>query len=184
MTSFLNYVYVHLKQIRLPNFFNAMDNDREPAIDSSSEEGEKPATFDGDIDFKDVKFNYPSRPDIHVLNGITFSVKKGETVALVGSSGCGKSTCIQLIQRFYDPFDGGVYVDGRNIRDLNIRWLRSHIGIVGQEPALFDCSIAENIRYAKPGATDDEIKQACLDANAYSFINNLPKVLFHTRSIN
>ena len=77
---------------------------------------------------------------------------------------------------FYDPAAGGVCIDGRDIKDLSLRWLRSHIGIVGQEPALFDCSIAENIRYAKPGATDQEIQQACRDANAYSFIKNLPKV--------
>ena len=151
--------------------------ERKPEIDSLSDEGEKPLMLDGDIDFKGVRFNYPSRPDVDILKDITFSVKKGETVALVGSSGCGKSTCIQLTQRFYDPAAGGVYIDGRDIKDLNLRWLRSHIGIVGQEPALFDCSIAENIRYAKPGATDQEIQQACKDANAYSFIKNLPKVL-------
>ena len=150
--------------------------ERKPEIDSQSDEGEKPLMLDGDIDFKGVRFNYPSRPDVDILKDITFSVKKGETVALVGSSGCGKSTCIQLTQRFYDPAAGGVYIDGRDIKDLNLRWLRSHIGIVGQEPALFDCSIAENIRYAKPGATDQEIQQACKDANAYSFIKNLPKV--------
>ena len=151
--------------------------ERKPEIDSLSDEGEKPLMLDGDIDFKGVRFNYPSRPDVDILKDITFSVKKGETVALVGSSGCGKSTCIQLTQRFYDPAAGGVYIDGRDIKDLNLRWLRSHIGIVGQEPALFDCSIAENIRYAKLGATDQEIQQACKDANAYSFIKNLPKVL-------
>ena len=150
--------------------------ERKPEIDSSSEEGERPKAFDGDVDFKDVRFNYPSRPNVEVLRGVTFSVKKGETVALVGSSGCGKSTCIQLVQRFYDPFCGGIFVDGRNVKELNIKWLRSHIGIVGQEPALFDCSIAENIRYAKPSATDEEIQQACKDANAYNFIKNLPKV--------
>ena len=151
--------------------------ERKPEIDSLSDEGEKPLMLDGDIDFKGVRFNYPSRPDVDILKDITFRVKKGETVALVGSSGCGKSTCIQLTQRFYDPAAGGVYIDGRDIKDLNLRWLRSHIGIVGQEPELFDCSIAENIRYAKPGATDQEIQQACKDANAYSFIKNLPKVL-------
>ena len=153
--------------------------ERKPEIDSSSEEGERPKAFDGDVDFKDVHFNYPSRPNVEVLRGVTFSVKKGETVALVGSSGCGKSTCIQLVQRFYDPhfLGGGIFVDGRNVKELNIKWLRSHIGIVGQEPALFDCSIAENIRYAKPSATDEEIQQACKDANAYNFIKNLPKVL-------
>ena len=150
--------------------------ERKPEIDSLSDEGEKPLMLDGDIDFKGVQFNYPSRPDVDILKDITFSVKKGETVALVGSSGCGKSTCIQLTQRFYDPSAGGVYIDGRDIKDLNLRWLRSNIGIVGQEPALFDCSIAENIRYAKPDATDQEIQQACEDANAYSFIKNLPKV--------
>ena len=150
--------------------------ERKPEIDCASTEGEKPTMFDGDIDLKDVKFNYPSRPDVDVLKGISFHVKKGETVALVGSSGCGKSTCVQLIQRFYDPLDGGVYVDDRNVKDLNVKWLRSHIGVVGQEPALFDCSIEENIRFAKPDATDVEIQQACREANAYNFIKKLPNV--------
>lgn len=150
--------------------------DREPEMDSIGDEGEKPKALEGDIEFKEVKFNYPSRPDVKILRGLSFNVKRGQTVALVGSSGCGKSTCIQLIQRFYDPASGNVLVDGNDVKDLNLKWLREHIGVVGQEPALFDCSIAENIRYAKRDATDDEIQRACKNANAYNFINKLPEV--------
>ena len=83
-----------------------------------------------------------------VLHGLTFTVKKGQTVALVGTSGCGKSTIIQLLQRFYMPHKGTVTVDGSDITDLNIKWLRSQIGVVGQEPVLFADSIEENIRYS------------------------------------
>ena len=105
--------------------------DRVPDIDSSSEEGQKPQTLQGNIEFQNVFFNYPSRPDVKIMQGFSLAVPRGKTVALVGSSGCGKSTCIQLVQRFYDPEVGSVKVDGINVKDLNIGWLRDHIGIVG-----------------------------------------------------
>ena len=101
----------------------------------------------------------------------------GKTVALVGSSGCGKSTCIQLLQRFYDPDSGSVLIDGNDMKELNVGWLRDNIGIVGQEPVLFDCSIRENIKYAKKSATEEEIIKACKEANAWKFIDDLPKGL-------
>ena len=84
---------------------------------------------------------------------------QGKTVALVGSSGCGKSTCVQLLQRFYDPDSGSVLIDGNNLRDLNVGWLRDNVGVVGQEPVLFDCTIRENILYAKSDASQEEIVQ-------------------------
>ena len=102
--------------------------------------------MEGHIAFMDVQFNYPARPDVKILQGLTLNIQSGKTVALVGPSGCGKSTCIQLIQRLYDPDNGSVCVDGRDVRDYNVGWLREHIGVVGQEPVLFDCTIEENIR--------------------------------------
>ena len=115
-------------------------------IDSRSENGYKAKSLEGYISFKDVKFNYPARPDVKILQGLTLDIQSGKTVALVGPSGCGKSTCIQLIQRFYDPDSGNVFLDGKDITEYNVGWLRDQIGIVGQEPVLFDCTIEENIR--------------------------------------
>ena len=115
-------------------------------IDSRSENGYKAKSLEGHISFKDVKFNYPARPDVKILQGLTLDIQGGKTVALVGPSGCGKSTCIQLIQRFYDPDSGNVFLDGKDITEYNVGWLRDQIGIVGQEPVLFDCTIEENIR--------------------------------------
>lgn len=150
--------------------------DRQPAIDSLSEEGLRPEDTGRDIIFKDVHFNYPARPEVKVLRGLSLTIKKGETVALVGPSGCGKSTCIQLVQRFYDPEpQGSVQLGGHDIRDLNVGWLRERIGVVGQEPVLFGCTIAENIRYGRDNVTDDEIEKACREANAYDYIVKLPK---------
>ncbi|EDO42205.1 predicted protein, partial [Nematostella vectensis] len=95
---------------------------------------------------------------------------------LVGESGCGKSTVIKLIQRFYDPENGSVCLDGTDIRSLNLHWLRQRIGVVSQEPALFATTIAENIRYGQDGVTQAEIEQAAKMANAHDFITKLPKV--------
>jgi len=150
---------------------------RKPPIDSSSDDGEKPAQFEGHIMFKDVSFNYPSRKDVDILKGFNLEIEKGKTVALVGSSGCGKSTSVQLVQRLYDPDSGAVMLDGKDLKDLNVGWLRDHIGVVGQEPVLFDCSIKENICYAKDDASHEDIIKACKEANAFDFIEKLPKKL-------
>ncbi|GFO24715.1 multidrug resistance protein 1 [Plakobranchus ocellatus] len=148
--------------------------DQKSAIDSSSEEGERPVSVRGYIKFQNVHFSYPSRPDVKVLNGLDIEAKPGQTVALVGASGCGKSTTVQLMLRFYDPSQGTVMIDGTDIKDLNIKWLRSHIGVVSQEPVLFATTIAENIRFGKDDVTMDEIIQASKNANAYDFIMTLP----------
>ncbi|KAF3839767.1 hypothetical protein F7725_018484 [Dissostichus mawsoni] len=148
--------------------------DHKPAIDSYSEAGFKPDSIKGNIEFKNIRFSYPSRPDIQVLNDLSLSVKSGQTIALVGSSGCGKSTTIQLLQRFYDPQEGSVTIDGHDIRSLNIRYLREMIGVVSQEPVLFATTIAENIRYGRLDVTKQEIEQAAKEANAYDFIMSLP----------
>nr|QUF59434.1 ATP-binding cassette transporter Abcb1-1 [Brachionus angularis] len=148
--------------------------DRKPPIDSSSDDGEKPNNLIGNIDFDDVHFNYPARPEIKILNGVSLKVKSGTTIALVGASGCGKSTCIQLLQRFYDPLQGLVRIDNTDIKKLNVKWLRSKIGVVNQEPILFGTTIKENIRFGRDEATDEEIILAAKNANAHDFIMTLP----------
>lgn len=148
--------------------------ERVPTIDSSSKSGKMPESFFGTIALKNVHFKYPARPDVPILRGVTLDITPGETVAFVGPSGCGKSTIIQLIQRFYDADKGNIELDGHNIKDLNVGWLRDHIGLVGQEPVLFSTTIAENICLGKPGATQEEVMQAAKLANVHSFIEALP----------
>ncbi|XP_062259249.1 bile salt export pump-like [Platichthys flesus] len=149
--------------------------EREPKIDCFSDEGHILDKVKGDIEFHNVTFFYPSRPEAKILNNLSMQVKEGETTAFVGPSGSGKSTAIQLIQRFYDPDEGMVTLDGHDIRTLNIKWVRSLIGIVEQEPVLFATTIAENIRFGKPGATMEDIIHATKEANAYNFIMALPQ---------
>uniref|UniRef100_UPI0037E89068 bile salt export pump-like n=1 Tax=Semicossyphus pulcher TaxID=241346 RepID=UPI0037E89068 len=149
--------------------------DREPEIDCLSEAGYKLDRVKGDIEFHNVTFYYPSRPEVKILDQLSVAVKSGETTAFVGPSGAGKSTAIQLIQRFYDPKEGMVTLDGHDIRGLNIQWLRSLIGIVEQEPVLFATTIAENIRYGRPGVSMEDITAAAKEANAYNFIMDLPQ---------
>uniref|UniRef100_A0A672KIK7 Multidrug resistance protein 1-like n=1 Tax=Sinocyclocheilus grahami TaxID=75366 RepID=A0A672KIK7_SINGR len=146
-------------------------------IDSSSKEGHKPDHVKGDIEFKNIHFSYPSRKNVKILQEMNLKVPHGKTIALVGASGCGKSTIIQLLQRFYDADSGEVTLDGRDIRTLNVRWLRENMGIVSQEPVLFGTTIAENIRYGREDATDEDIEQAIKEANAYDFISKLPDKL-------
>lgn len=145
-----------------------------PKIDTLAAIGDRPDKCEGNIEFKKVKFNYPSRETVKVLQGVTLHIRRGETVALVGSSGCGKSTCIQLIQRFYDPLDGEIEIDGRDIKTLDVTWLRSKIGVVGQEPVLFDTTIYENISYGNELASKEDIENAARAANAHNFIQKLP----------
>nr|KAF6493312.1 ATP binding cassette subfamily B member 11 [Rousettus aegyptiacus] len=149
--------------------------DRKPIIDCMSEDGCKLDRIKGEIEFHNVTFHYPSRPEVKILNNLSMVIKSGEMTAVVGSSGAGKSTALQLIQRFYDPSEGMVTLDGHDIRSLNIQWLRAQIGIVEQEPVLFSTTIAENIRYGREDATMEDIVQAAKKANAYNFIMDLPQ---------
>ena len=127
---------------------------------------------------RDAFFTYLSRPDVKVLQGLSLSVQPGKTLALVGPSGCGKSTVVSLIERFYDPVAGSLTMDSNDTRDLNLRWLRSQIGIVSQEPVLFNASIADNIRYGANfrEVSDEEVIEAAKAANIHSFIETLPQV--------
>jgi ABC-type multidrug transport system fused ATPase/permease subunit len=135
--------------------------------------GEKPSNFSGSIQFNKVHFNYPSRAEAKILQGLSLDIPAGKTVALCGSSGGGKSTVIQLLQRFYDPDEGVVSVDGINIKDLDLNWLRSQMALVSQEPVLFATTIRENIRLGRLDATDAEIEEAAKKANAHNFIMTL-----------
>ena len=151
-------------------FFDATE--RKPEIDSNSGEGLTPSNVSGDIEVKDVVFAYPTAPDHLVCKGYTLSIAAGQTVALSGASGSGKSTIIQLLERFYDPQSGCITLDGVDLKALNVRWLRQQLGLVSQEPVLFMGSVAENIRYGKRNATQGEIEEAARSANAYDFITD------------
>jgi ATP-binding cassette subfamily B (MDR/TAP) protein 1 len=132
----------------------------------------------GDIKYTNVYFAYPTRPTVSVLNGLNMNILHGKTVALVGSSGCGKSTIIQLLERFYDPASGEVSLEREDVKNVDINNLRSHLGVVSQEPNLFDRTIAENIAYGANNRTVsmDEIIEAAVSANIHSFISSLPLV--------
>ena len=131
----------------------------------------------GNIRFNQVRFTYPTRPEIEVLKGISLDIKAGDKVALAGHSGAGKSTIIQLLLKLYMVEKGQVEVDGKNIQDWNLRQLRSNIGIVPQEVLLFGGSIRENIAYARPDASEEEIIEAAKKANAWQFISQFPEGL-------
>uniref|UniRef100_A0A8C4HCB9 Bile salt export pump n=1 Tax=Dicentrarchus labrax TaxID=13489 RepID=A0A8C4HCB9_DICLA len=162
-------------KISAARFFQLLD--RVPKISVYSDKGDKWDNFQGNIDFIDCKFTYPTRPDIQVLNGLNVSVKPGQTLAFVGSSGCGKSTSVQLLERFYDPDHGKVLIDGHNSTHVNVPFLRSKIGIVSQEPILFDCSIAENIKYGNNlrEIGMNEVISAAKKAQLHDFVMSLPE---------
>lgn len=150
--------------------------DRQPAIDTWSEDGERLEEVDGTIEFRDVHFRYPTRPEQPVLRGLNLTVRPGQYVALVGASGCGKSTTIALLERFYDPLAGGIFVDGKEISSLNVNSYRSFIALVSQEPTLYQGTIKQNILLgASHEATDEAVEFACKEANIYDFIMSLPE---------
>ncbi|KAI4344698.1 hypothetical protein L6164_011895 [Bauhinia variegata] len=151
--------------------------ERQPEIDAYDTSGKQLDDIRGDIELRGVCFSYPARPDEPIFNGFTLSIPSGTTAALVGQSGSGKSTVISLIERFYDPQSGEVLIDGVNLKEFQLKWIRQKIGLVSQEPVLFTCSIKENIAYGKEGATDEEIKAAAELANAAKFIDKLPQGL-------
>ncbi|KAK9760997.1 hypothetical protein K7432_014454 [Basidiobolus ranarum] len=152
---------------------------RVPTIDSSDPGGEKPENIQGHVVLKDLDFSYPSRPDVPILKKMSIEVKPGQTVALVGHSGSGKSTIVGLLERFYDPTSGSITLDGIEIKDYNVAHLRNTIGLVSQEPVLFNATVKQNILYgARKGQaipTEKEIEAACRLANAHDFISGLPQ---------
>jgi ABC transporter fused permease/ATP-binding protein len=133
------------------------------------------SAISGSLKFDNVQFRYPSRPDISVLNGVSFDAKQGETIALVGPSGSGKSTIASLVLRFYDPDSGSITIDGINSKEMGLEFLRNQMAIVPQDVILFGGTIRENIEYGKPGASLEEIEAAAKKANAHIFVDSFPE---------
>lgn len=148
--------------------------DRKSKIDPSDESGETIDDVKGEIQLRHVSFKYPSRPDVQIFRDLSLTIHSGKTVALVGESGSGKSTVIALLQRFYDPDAGHITLDGVELQRLKLKWLRQQMGLVSQEPVLFNDTIRANIAYGKEGnATEAEILEASELANAHKFISSL-----------
>ncbi|OIT36883.1 PREDICTED: ABC transporter B family member 6-like [Nicotiana attenuata] len=164
--------YILKRRKSLKSVFEIID--RAPKIDPDDNSALKPPNVYGSIELKNVDFSYPSRPEVLVLSNFTLKVNGGQTVAVVGVSGSGKSTIISLIERFYDPVAGQVLLDGRDLKSYNLRWLRNHLGLVQQEPIIFSTTIRENIIYARHNASEAEMKEAARIANAHHFISSLP----------
>ncbi|KAI9294859.1 P-loop containing nucleoside triphosphate hydrolase protein [Neoconidiobolus thromboides FSU 785] len=157
--------------------------DRVPPIRSNSKEGEKLSQIVGEIEFKNIRFAYPSRTEVQIFDDYSLKIEPGTTVALVGASGSGKSTTIQLLERFYDPDSGEVHLDGHNIAKLNLKWYRQQLGLVSQEPTLFSGTIADNVAIGLIGTKYEHapreeqmplIIEACIKSNANTFITGLP----------
>lgn len=158
--------------------------DRNSALDSFSDEGEKLEKVEGELRLENVKMIYPSRPEVTVMNNVSLVIPAGKTTALVGASGSGKSTIIGLVERFYEPVQGKVYLDGHDISTLNLRWLRQQLSLVSQEPTLFGTTIYDNIRHGLFGTTHEHasvekqkelIEAAAVKAFAHDFITALPE---------
>lgn len=130
---------------------------------------------EGVVSLKHVHFTYPSRPDNKIFRDLIVGVEQGQTLAFVGPSGQGKSTIIQLVEEFYRPSRGVVAYNGDDLKDLNVRWYRHEVGLVSQEPTLFDTTIGENIKFGLPEATQSEIEEAAKSANAHDFITKFPE---------
>jgi ATP-binding cassette, subfamily B (MDR/TAP), member 1 len=179
---FMAFVYISTAQQNFPDVAKgkvAVQRvfaiiDRKPKIDNVSDKGVEPKESTGALTFKSIKFYYPARPDVLIFESLDLELPRGKTLALVGPSGSGKSTVVGLTLRFYDPVAGTVLLDGKPLPSLNIHWLRSQIGLVGQEPVLFSGTLMENIQYGRPDATEEECKAAAAVANATTFINELP----------
>lgn len=154
--------------------------DTKSAIDPHVADGITFRSLEGFVDIKNAEFEYPSRPDISVLRGLSVAVQPGKTLALVGESGCGKSTIISLLERFYDVRQGSIQIDKENVKSVQVQSLRSHIGIVSQEPDLFNRTVRDNICYGLANQygtpiTDSMVEAAAIEANAHDFIMKLPE---------
>ncbi|CAN0922821.1 ABC transporter B family member 19 [Linum grandiflorum] len=148
--------------------------DRKTEIEPDEPKVDEFRLGEGRVEFQNIKFNYPLRPEVTVLNNFSLQIEPGLKVALVGPSGAGKSSVLALLLRFYDPLQGNVLIDGKNIKEYNLRMLRRQIGLVQQEPLLFSCSIRDNIKYGKEEASEAEVVQVSREANIHGFVSNLP----------
>ena len=158
--------------------------DRVSPLDPKSETGKKLDTVEGNVELRNIRHIYPSRPEVVIMEDVSLVIPAGKTTALVGASGSGKSTIVGLVERFYDPVGGSVYLDGHDLQDLNLRWLRQKICLVSQEPTLFATTIACNIAHGLIGTAhenasgkelQDLIEQAARMSNAHDFITQLPE---------
>ena len=131
-----------------------------------------PENFEGEIEFKNVTFAYPLKPDVNVLRNLSTKIEKGKVVAIVGHSGSGKTTISNLIQRFYDPNDGAITIDGIDLRDFNLAWLRRTIGFVAQEPTLYSTTIEDNVTYGVTEYTMEEFQKVCELSNIDKFVSD------------
>ncbi|MDO5577587.1 MAG: ATP-binding cassette domain-containing protein, partial [Fibrobacter sp.] len=154
--------------------FSLLDTPAEPIVNSI--EHARPPKFENSIELKNVTFSYPKCNEI-VLNDLSFTIKKGSSIALVGSSGAGKSTILDLLPRFYDITSGSILIDGKDIRGISIAGLRNLFGIVSQETILFNETIFNNIAYGLKNATSEDVMRAAKAANALEFIEKLPEGL-------
>ncbi|KAK8514892.1 hypothetical protein V6N13_121840 [Hibiscus sabdariffa] len=164
--------YILKRRKSLASVFEIIE--RVPKIEPDDNSALKPPNVYGSIELKNVDFCYPTRPEMLILSNFSLKVNGGQTLAVVGVSGSGKSTIISLIERFYDPVAGQVLLDGRDLKQYNLRWLRNHLGLVQQEPIIFSTTIRENIIYARHNASEAEMKEAARIANAHHFISSLP----------
>ncbi len=155
---------------RLVELLEAEDSVDDPAMPATL-----PRPVRGEVAFEDVRFTYPARPETAALDGVSFTIRPGETIALVGPSGAGKTTVIQLLQRFYDPDGGQVMLDGHDLRELRRADFRQAIALVPQDPVIFAATACENIRFSRPDASDAEIEAAARAAAAHDFLTALPK---------
>jgi ATP-binding cassette subfamily B (MDR/TAP) protein 1 len=144
-------------------------------IDSAKELGKTMSEVKGEVEFRNIDFEYPSRPGSLVLSKFNLKVMAYQTVGLVGRSGSGKSTVINLLEKFYEPLRGHILLDGVDIKTLQLKWLRSQMGLVSQEPILFATSIKQNICFGKEEASMEEVMEAAKAANAHNFICQLPE---------
>ncbi|CAF4932029.1 unnamed protein product, partial [Rotaria socialis] len=158
-------------QVAIKETNGTEDNETKVWKDSDNENAT--VNLNGDIRFDSVTFEYPTRHHTTVLQNLTFVARAGETTALVGSSGSGKSTCMSLLLRLYEPSSGNITINGKSISDCNVKKLRQSIGVVNQEPILFDTTIYENILYGNKNATRAQIEEAAREANAHNFIMQL-----------
>ncbi|GAA5909077.1 hypothetical protein JCM6882_001182 [Rhodosporidiobolus microsporus] len=168
----MNYLPALTKSLRASN-----DLKRLLDLKNETKEAEGRMTFpiQGHVSFSDVKFSYPSRPDVAILKGLTFDIKPGECVGIVGASGSGKSTAAALLQRLYEPEAGSVLLDGRPLSRVDVKYLRDHVAVVSQHPALFDMTVADNIAYGSPSTNQNEVENAARSAHIHDFVAGLPK---------
>ncbi|KAK4915259.1 hypothetical protein LTR28_013570, partial [Elasticomyces elasticus] len=157
--------------------------DKPSLLDPLSPEGMRPDCCTGEVQIRDLRFAYPTRPTAQVLQGLSLSIPAGKTTALVGPSGCGKSTLVGLLERWYEPASGQILVDGYNIAEYNTKWLRSNFRLVQQEPVLFQGTIFQNVAKGLVGeqqnlseqAQIELVREACVASNAHDFIESLPE---------